>query len=68
MDDIFIMDKGIMKHRERIRRILRKLQKTELQTKLNKYEFEKPEIEILGRIINKEGVRPSPEHLQTIKE
>ena len=68
MDDIFIMDKRVTEHRERICRILKKLQETELQTKQNKYEFEKPEIEILGRIINKEGVRPSLEHLRTIKE
>ena len=63
MNDIFIMDKGVTKHRERIRQILEKLQKIGLQTKQNKCEFEKPEIEIFGRIINKKGVRPSPKHL-----
>ena len=68
MDDIFIMDKEATEHRKRTRRILGKLQEAGLQAKLSKCEFEKPEIEILGRIINKEGVRPSPEHLQTIRE
>ena len=63
MDDIFIMDKEVTEHRERVRRILEKLQKIGLQTKQNKCEFEKSEIEILGRIINKEGVRPSSDHL-----
>ena len=57
------MNKEIMKHRERIRRILKKLQEIELQTKQNKYEFEKLEIEILERIINKEEIRSSPEYL-----
>ena len=68
MDDIFIMDKRITEYRERIRRILEKLQEIGLQTKQSKCEFKKPEIEILERIINKKGVRPSPEHLRTIKE
>ena len=63
MNDIFIMNKEITKYRERIRRILRKLQKIGLQTKQNKYEFEKLEIEIFERIINKKRVRPSPKHL-----
>ena len=68
MNDIFIMDIEVMKYRKRVRRILKKLQKIELQTKQNKCKFEKLEIEILGRIINKNGVRPSPKHLRTIKE
>ena len=68
MNDIFIMDKKITKHREKIRRILEKLQETGLQTKQNKYKFEKSEIEILERIINKEGVKSNSEHLQAIRK
>ena len=63
INDIFIMDKEVIKHRERIRRILKKLQKIGLQIKQSKCEFEKLEIEILGRIINKKEIRPNPKHL-----
>ena len=63
MNDIFIMNKEITKHRKKIRRILRKLQEIELQAKQSKCEFEKLEIEILERIINKKGVKLNLEHL-----
>ena len=63
MNDIFIMDKEITKHRKRIRRILEKLQEIELQTKQNKCKFEKFKIKIFGRIINKERVRSSSKYL-----
>ena len=62
------MNKKITKYRKKIRQILRKLQEIELQTKQNKYEFEKLEIEILERIISKEEVKSSSEHLQIIRE
>ena len=62
------MNKKIMKYRKRVRRTLKKLQKVGLQTKQNKYEFEKFEIEILERIINKKEIRSSPEYLRIIKE
>ena len=68
MNDIFIINKEIIKHRKRIRQILKKLQEIRLQTKQNKYKFEKLEIEILERIINKKRMRPSSKHLQIIKE
>ena len=68
MNDIFIINKKITKYRKRVRQILKKLQKIGLQIKQNKCEFEKLEIKILERIINKEKIKSSPEHLQTIKK
>ena len=63
MNDIFIINKRITKHEEKVRRILEKLQEIGLQTKQSKCKFEKLEIEILERIINKKRIRSSPEHL-----
>ena len=68
MNDIFIINKKIIKYRKRIRRILNKLQEIELQVKQNKCKFEKLKIEILGRIINKKEMRSSPKYLQIIRE
>ena len=68
MNNIFIINKKVIKYRERVRRILKKLQEIELQTKQSKYEFEKFRIEILERIINKKEIRSSLEYLRIIRE
>ena len=51
MNDIFIMKKTKEEHRERIRKILKKLLKTELKIKFSKSEFEKKKVKFLGHII-----------------
>jgi Reverse transcriptase (RNA-dependent DNA polymerase) len=67
MDDIFMISQNQREHRTLVRGILEQLRKAGLREKLSKSEFEREEIEILGYVINKHGVRPNPEHLAALK-
>ena len=55
-------------YRERIRKILRKLLKTELRIKFSKSEFEKKKVKFLRYTIEQEDVKPDPEKIRTLKE
>ena len=68
MNDIFIMGKTRTEHRERTRKILRKLLTTRLRIKLFKSEFEKEEVKFLGHIIGQGDIRPDPEKIRVLKK
>ena len=68
MNDIFTMRKIKKKHRERIRRTLRKLLKAELKIKLSKSEFEKKKVKFLGHIIEKEDIKSDSEKIRVLRE
>ena len=68
MNDIFIMKKTKKEHRERTRRILRKLLKIELRIKLFKSEFEKKKVKFLRYIIEKEDIKSDSKKIRILKE
>ena len=68
MNDIFIMKKTKKEHRERIRKILRKLLKTKLRIKFFKSKFEKEEIKFLGYIVGRRDIKPDPKKIRILKE
>ena len=68
MNDIFIMKKTKKKHRERIRKTLKKLLTVELRIKLFKSEFEKEEVKFLGHIIGQEDIRSDSEKVKVLKK
>jgi len=63
IDDILIFSKNINDHLEDIREILEDLRSSQLTVKLEKCSFFKTEIEYLGHLINKEGIK----HVQNDK-
>ena len=68
INDIFIIKKIKKEHRERTRRILKKLLTTELRIKFFKNEFEKKEVKFLGYIIEQEDIKSDPEKIKILKE
>ena len=68
IDDIFIMKKIKKEYRERTRKILKKLLKTELKIKFSKSEFEKEEIKFLRYIIGQEDIKSDPKKVRMLKK
>lgn len=66
MDDILIATKGPEKNLEILKKLLKRLIEFGLEIKLNKCHFMKSEIEYLGYIADKNGVRPGNAHLRSI--
>ena len=58
INDIFIIRKTKKEHRERIRKILKKLLTTELRIKFFKSEFEKKEVKFLEHIVRRKDIKP----------
>ena len=68
IDDIFIMEKTKKEYRERTRRILEKLLKTELRIKFSKSEFEKEEIKFLRYIVEQRDIKPDSKKIRMLKK
>ena len=68
IDDIFIMKKIKKEHRERTRKILRKLLQIKLRIKFSKSEFKKEEIKFLKYIIGRENIKSDPEKIRMLKK
>ena len=66
MDDILIFSKDAATHRERMRRVLQRLQENDLYLKPEKCAFEVIETEYLGLIIRSDVVAMDPAKLKTI--
>ena len=68
IDDIFIIKKTRKEHRERIRKILKKLLTIKLKIKFFKSEFKKEEIKFLRYIIGQEDIKSDSEKIRILKE
>ena len=68
IDDIFIMKRTKKKHRERTRKILRKLLTTELRIKFFKSEFKKEEVKFLKYIIEREDIKLDSEKVRVLRK
>src|SRR3989440_229865 len=68
LDDILIYSKNPDEHDEHVRLILQKLKEYSLKVDLEKSEFDKEEVEFLGHIIGKDGIRMDPRKIQAILE
>ena len=68
INDIFIMKKTKEEHRERIRKILKKLLIIELKIKLFKSEFKKKEIKFLGHIVERGDIKPDLEKIKMLRK
>ena len=62
------MKKTKEEHRERTRKTLEKLLKTELRIKFFKNEFEKKKIKFLKHIIRREDIKLDSEKVRILKE
>ena len=68
LDDIFIFSRSEKEHYEHLDAVLERLRHAELYTNPKKYEFLKTEVEYLGFLVNRQGVRMDPARIKTILE
>jgi hypothetical protein len=68
LDDILIFSRSEKEHYEHLEAVIERLHRAELYANPKKCEFFKPELEYLGFLVNKQGVRMDPARIQTISE
>ena len=68
LDDILIYSKDPEEHDHHVRLILQKLEEYFLKVDLDKSEFDQEEVEFLGHIIGKNGIRMDPRKVQSVLE
>lgn len=68
IDDIQIASKSHDEHIEHLRIVFERLRKHELRINASKCEFGKSEIHFLGFTINKHGIKPTSEKVETVQK
>ena len=67
IDDILIYSKTFYEHMKHIEIVFKILQEAELMIKLKKCKFCVPNIEFLGHIVGRDGLKPDPVKIEKIK-
>lgn len=67
LDDIIVFAKNLQEHEERIDELMNRLRKANLQLQPDKWEFLCPEINHLGHVLSREGLKPDPLKLKAVK-
>ncbi|CAI7842094.1 unnamed protein product [Closterium sp. NIES-54] len=68
LDDILIFSKTRAQHLRDLDAIFKRLQENQLITKSSKCEFFKQELEFLGHVISRDGIKIDPAKIKTIQE
>ena len=68
LDDILIFSKSDEEHQKHLELVIERLQQAELYANPTKCEFFKTELEYLGFIVNRTGLRMDPARIETISE
>ena len=67
LDDIIIYSKTLEEHIQHVRTVLQLIIDNHLVAKLKKCEFHKSEVEFLGHIISREGIKTDPKKIEAVK-
>lgn len=68
LDDMLISGKTESEHLARLDAVLQRLEQNGLRLKLTKCEFMEPRVKYLGYIVDSEGLHPTPEKVQAVKD
>ena len=68
LDDIIIYSKILKEHISHVFKVLKCLNKRNLYLKPKKCEFHRKEVDFLGFVVGRHGVRMDPKKLRAIKE
>ena len=68
LDDILVVGKNEEQHEQRLLTVLRRLDKTGMRLKHEKWEFNQPQVQYLGHIISEQGISPSETKVQAIRD
>lgn len=67
MDDIIIFSTSLQSHLQDIAKVLQTLKEANLKIQCDKSEFLRKEVEFLGHLVTREGVRPNPRKVEAVK-
>ena len=67
-DDIVIFADTLEEHEKKFNNLIQRVPEANLYLQPHKCEFLRPDIRYLGHIIDKNGVRPDPKKIITVKE
>ncbi|XP_022040901.1 uncharacterized mitochondrial protein AtMg00860-like [Helianthus annuus] len=67
IDDILIYSKSRARHAQHLRLVLELLQGNRLYTKFSKCEFWLEEVQLLGHIVNSQGIHVDPKKIEAVK-
>ena len=67
LDDILIFSKTLEEHERHVRQVLEVLRKEKLYAKESKCEFFKEEVEFLGHIVGRNGIRMMQDKVEAVK-
>nr|GEV94319.1 putative reverse transcriptase domain-containing protein [Tanacetum cinerariifolium] len=68
IDDILIYSKSKQEHEEHLKLILELLKKEQLYAKFSKCEFWIPKVQLLGHVIDSQGIYVDPAKIESIKD
>ena len=68
LDDILVYSRILDEYKLHVSKVLGYLEVRDLRLKLEKYKFYKEEVDFLGFIIGRNGIRIDPEKLKAVKE
>lgn len=68
LDDVIVFGRTIQEHNKNLATVLHRLSELRLKLQPDKCEFLKPELEYLGHVISKDGVKPNPNKIKSVKE
>ncbi|XP_023204972.1 uncharacterized protein K02A2.6-like [Xiphophorus maculatus] len=68
LDDLLITGCSKAEHLSNLEKVLQRLQENGLRVKRSKCEFNKPQIEYLGHVLDEHGVHPSEEKVRAIQD
>lgn len=67
-DDIIVFGNNMDEHDKRLKKVLLKLQECGLTLNASKCEFRLPELQFMGHVLSKQGIRPTQERVEAILE
>ena len=68
LDDILIFSKTPEEHEKHLDMVLKRLEEHKFYAQLHKCHFALPEVEFLGHMVSKEGIRVDPRKVQIVKD
>ncbi|CAB4494324.1 unnamed protein product [Rhizophagus irregularis] len=67
LDDVIIYSKTFKDHIQHLKEVLNRIRKANLRLKAEKCHFAAAELQFLGHVVGKEGVKPDPEKVNKMK-
>jgi len=68
IDDVIIFGRTIEEHAARLELVLQRFERANLQLQPGKCVFAQPQVEYLGYIVSKDGIKASPDKTRDVKK